>query len=376
MGLTSFQRSLDNYIEGVHDPNAPFNQSDDNYDDLIIDHDLLQALDDYHDKSLAMQQYHFEGNPQKLTEEQFKFKVNDDLVFHVPIYDMRDRRYAAFSSLLEALRMGSADPKGNGKFFVEPKLWDFEWTLLFYLFRLCGSGINYTPKLNKDQSPFGTHGFGNFWLVKSILDMEYGHEKWLDRLKSLDKPFTDNKGYLLPQFSYKDQSGGHLKRFILEESVDLVDHLYSFITKSKREIYEVVDHGNAYLKSKGFKKQNFVLSAFAMDVAEYYPNLVDQYSRTYAGTNAQRCLKALFKKNKKMGDFDFFNRCMSFLAERYDTTPYSVEDSRACDPVRYFQEYQSEQHIAKNNGVIYKNNSVLKQLWGDEKYYKFAQALK
>ena len=181
-----------------------------------INDDVLEAIDEYHEKSLLMQK-HFYDQEHVYSLAQ---KVNDDLIFNVRIYDMLDRRYAAFSSFLEAIFKGGDDPKGNGKYFVrvdknkQPALNMF---LLFYLFRLCGSGINYKPKT--DNKPFGTHGFGNFWLVDLIKKGNYDIGNWFLKLSQIDYPFTDNKGYLLPQFSYENQKGGHLKRFILEESL-------------------------------------------------------------------------------------------------------------------------------------------------------------
>ena len=75
--------------------------------------------------------------------------VNDDLIWNVPIYDVVNRRYAAFSSLLEAINEKEKDPKGNGVLFKNSHLSDFDFTALCYLFRLCGSGINYIPKVLK-----------------------------------------------------------------------------------------------------------------------------------------------------------------------------------------------------------------------------------
>ena len=97
-----------------------------------------------------------------------------------------------------------------------------------------------------------------------------------------------------------------------------------------------------------------------------------------------KLVKKVNKKNIEFGihthcqglKFDFINEALEFLANRYGAFKYDVEDSRACDPIRYFQEYQSKDHIAKNNGVVYKNNSILKEKWGLEKYYEWANNLK
>jgi hypothetical protein len=341
-----------------------------------IKEDLLKALDEYHVKSMLMEKHlieknHFEGN--------LEDHVDDDLIFNVPIYDMGSRKYAAFCSFTEALWRKEHDVKGNGIHFKDHEiLEDFDWFMLFYLFRLCGSGINYKPKSNGLFDSFiGTHGFGNFWIVDCVLNNKFDHGKWLNELKNLNRPFTDNKGYLLPQFSFKDMHSNHLKRFILEYSIELVRHLFNFATKSKCDIYQITDEGNKWLNDRGFKKQNFVLTAFAADLAEYFPNYVNKHGMVYAGTNATRCIKAIFPKiNRKTSEFDYINDVLRFQSERYDLTPIDCEDSRNCDVVRYFQEYQSKDHVLKNNGQTMKNNSILKEIWGNEKYYEFAKNLK
>jgi hypothetical protein len=340
-----------------------------------IKDDLLQALDEYHQKSILMEKHIIEKKPFNGNLEQF---INDDLIFNVPIYDMGKRKYAAFCSFTEAVWNKENDIKGNGHHFTEHDIKeDYDWFVLFYLFRLCGSGINYKPKTNNLFMSFiGTHGFGNFWIVNSILNQKYNHLDWLDDLKNIDKPFTDNKGYLLPQFSFENQKSNHLKKFILDYSLDLINHLYNFCLINKREIFEITDEGNKWLNEKGFKKQNFVLTAFAADLSEYFPKYVDPKSRVYAGTNATKCIKAIFPKTKKASEFDYINDVLQWQSERYDLNPIDCEDSRNCDPVRYFQEYQSKHHIEKNNGVFMKNNSILKQLIGEKQYYEFSNNLK
>jgi hypothetical protein len=341
-----------------------------------INQDLLSSVDEYHYKSMIMEKHIIEKN---YYNGDIKTSIDDDLIFNVPIYDMGSRRYAAFCSFTEAVWKKENDVKGNGIYFLDHKINnDFDWFMLFYLFRLCGSGINYKPKKNDLFSSFeGTHGFGNFWIVDLIIKNKYTHQEWLEELKNINKPFTDNKGYLLPQFSFKGINSNHLKKYILEYSKDLVDHLFNYVIKSKRDIYQITDEGNKWLNNKGFKKQNFVLTAFAADLAEYYPQFVNINGLVYAGTNATKCIKAIFPKiNKKISEFEYINEVLQFQSKRYSLTPIDCEDSRNCDVVRYFQEYQSKYHIEKNNGVVMKNNSILKKIYGQNKYYEFAKNLK
>jgi hypothetical protein len=310
--------------------------------------EVLDALDEYHERSLLMQKYYFE----KQEIENLEQKVNDDLIFNVPIYDMLDRRYAAFSSFLEALDKKEDDPKGNGIRFKDHKIdKEFDLFMLYYLFRLCGSGINYKP---------GSHGFGNFWIVDLIEKGYYTNEKWIQYIP--ENKFCDNKGYLLPQFSIG------LKGYIEKFSIELVHFLYNEVLLRKHNIIELVDKGNDWLRNRGFKRQNFVLSAFAADVAEYFPQYVDPSSMIYAGTNAKKCIRAIFGRCDE-------SEAIDFLAKRYNSIPYSVEDSRLCDPVRYFLDYQSRYHIEKNNGKVFQNNSLLKKIWTKDQYKSFQSQL-
>lgn len=342
-----------------------------------VNEHMLEALDEYHEKTMLMERHVIEGRP---FDGCLESAVNDDLIWNVPIYDMGSRRYAAFCSLTEALWRGDKDVKGNGQYFKHEIESDFDWFVLFYLFRLCGSGINYVPK--KQGTMFegldlviGTHGFGNFWIVNSILNGKFKTEEWLEDLRNLNKPFTDNKGYLLPQFSFEGITSGHLKKFILEYSIDLVIELYEYCLQERRQIYQITDYGNAYLNRIGFKKQNFVLTAFAADLAEYFPHMVDPKSFVYAGTNATKCIKAIFPKVGKVKEFDYINSVLQFQSDRYGLNPIDCEDSRNCDMVRYVQEFQSKAHIEKN-GTEYKNNSILKSRVGLEKYYEISRNIK
>jgi len=192
---------------------------------FTINKDVLTAIDDYDVKSCLMQRYYFEFNDEGYNELEIKELVDDDLIFHVRIYDMLDRRYAAFSSFLEAIKQKEKDPKKNGIFFKD--LGDiplYDSIMLYYLFRLTGSGINYKPK---STMPFGTHGFGNCWLVERMLVNDTNYESWLESLRKHKGPFTDSKGYLLPQISYKELNRGHLKHFILTEVEELINTLMS-----------------------------------------------------------------------------------------------------------------------------------------------------
>jgi hypothetical protein len=299
---------------------------------------MIEQFLDYYSKAKKMQELKFENVSWKESD------INDDLVWNIPIYDVVNRKYAAFSSLLEAIKKQELDPKGNGKYFEKSKsIHDVDFITLCYLFRLCGSGINYKPK---EDLPFNTHGFGNFWVVDYLRDGITDRRLWVNNVP--DKSFADVKGYLLPMIK------GGLNNYIKNESIDLVYFLIEYIQKNKFvNIKDIVDQGNNYLIQKGHKRQNFVLTAFAMDMAEYYPSLVNRDSDVYIGSNAKKCLQKILPKMNN-------DKAIRYLCELTNNVskPYDMEDV-ACDFIRYLENFQSEYHIKKNNNIKYTNN-VLK----------------
>ena len=296
----------------------------------------------YYEVARKMQSMKFEGNPNGYTQED----IADDLAFNVPIYDVINRRYAAFSSFTEAVWYKQKDPKGNGNIFKSNTVpHDYNFATLCYLFRLCGSGINYVP--SQDGNIIGTHGFGNFWLVDSILNGYYRRDSWLNLLP--ESKFCDVKGYLLPMIK------GGIRPFIMDHSYDLVDEIWNEINTHKYGIADIVDLGNHWLRSRGFKRQNFVLCAFAMDLAEYFPHLVSRDSDVLLGSNAVKCYKQIFegRKNTKSEH----NKALEELCEMTGnlSEKYSMEDVM-CDFIRYYENYQSPDHIKANNGIKYYNS--------------------
>lgn len=299
---------------------------------------MIEHFEQYYAKAKMMQELRYEGA--NWTEQD----IDDPLIWNVPIYDVVNRRYAAFSSLPEAVVRGNYDPKGNGQFFNEANLHMTRVNLIgmCYLFRLCGSGINYQPKV-EGQMPTGSHGFGNFWVVQELLEGRYTYEEWIDTIP--DKSFCDVKGYLLPMIK------GGLAKFIREYGEEFIEFLINLVMfNGKKGIKIVVDQANEWLLSRGFKRQNFVLTAFAMDMAEYLPNYVDRDSDVYLGTGAKKCLKMILPKMK--GD-----EAMRLLCDMTGghSKPYDMEDI-ACDFTRYYSNFQSPQHVAANNNIKYNNN--------------------
>ena len=288
---------------------------------------MLQEFKHYFKLAKMKQEQKFEGIG--WTDQD----INDDLINNIPIYDVIHRRYAAFCSFPEALHRKHKDPKGNGKQFETASVPKEDFLFMCYLFRLCGSGINYKSD----------HGFGNFWIVDAIKRGYYRRERWFDLLP--ERKFSDNKGYLLPQFSIT------LRRFILEFSYPLFTHMMENLRNGGMDIPELVECGNGYLRLMGFKRQNFVLTAWAMDIAEY-TDLISRDSQVLVGTNAQKCLKLIFDKQRIDA-----NECLDILIQ--ETGGYNKKidmEDVACDFIRYIENFQSPDHIKLNKGIVYENS--------------------
>ena len=297
---------------------------------------MIEEFKYYYERAKKMQELKYEG------KDWTEMDVADELIWNIPIYDVVNRRFAAFSSLPEAIRRGRNDPKRNGVFFDRMHISDEDFVNLLYLFRLCGSGINYIPKTEKGIF-LGTHGFGNFWIVDLLLDGAYDTKSWLDEMPQ--NKFCDVKGYLLPMVK------GGLRNYIIKNSMELVGMIKNYIALGpKRGIKEVVDFGNKWLVDNGFKRQNFVLTAFAMDLAEYFPALVDRDSDVYLGSNAKKCLKLIAPGKNQTNTLKMLCDITGSFSK-----PYDMEDV-ACDFIRFINNFQSQDHIKANKGNIYMNN--------------------
>lgn len=322
----------------------------------------VEGIKDYYNKAKLIQGHKFENIP---TTSNI---VNDDLMWNIPIYDVVNRKYAAFNTLLTAIWYQDKDPKHNGDKYLGLELDLLEWVYVFYTFRLTGSGINYKEN----------HGFGNCL-----------HQHFLPKITKIDEmalyyknhtgPFSDSKGYQLPLISYSHLSSGHLRYHVYTECVYMCRQLTDWLVKGQRKtIVEVADWIMQWYNNHGFNRYKFVATATAMDIAEFFPNLVDPKSETYVGSNAIRCLKLTLPKKRGVDLHTWYNDALDYLIEvcNANINKYDAEDTLGCDPIRYFQEFQSQDHIRMNDGKIYQNNSVMKQILGEKKYYEQTSILK
>ena len=122
----------------------------------------------------------------------------------------------------------------------------------------------------------------------------------------------------------------------------LLDDLYKFIYRQHGCVThkEVVDYLNSYNLKVGHRRFNFAYAAFAMDISDYWPELVIADSHTYLGNNAKRCAKQLFEKTERISDELFFDAVMDQLAHDTGGLPKDLEDVM-CDYIRYINGYEA-----------------------------------
>lgn len=323
-----------------------------------------EFLDDllvYYDKALKLQQ------------NQFNYAnhiIDDPLMNHVPIYNNVQRRYAGFSNVLEAIWYGSDAPKGARPEFDHLKReWShLEWMYAFLIHRVTGSGASFESD----------HGWRNTPIpaITDALDMVQMSE--LLAVRFFEGPCFTSIGNQPPQFkkitnSYDYKPGQY---YLLLSAPMLVMNLYEWLIASNtpKSVVQVVDWMNDQNLKSGMKRFTFVYTAFAMDLAEYLPELVDPWSEVYAGSNALKCMQLVFPRQKKATEVKYVNEVLFHVCEMFSeiageklTKPMCAEDV-LCDLVRYLCEYKAPQYktLEPHQKV---NNAPSKYRLGHSEYY-------
>tara|TARA_R110000868_G_scaffold73521_3_gene213173 strand:+ start:919 stop:1917 length:999 start_codon:yes stop_codon:yes gene_type:complete len=253
---------------------------------------------------------------------------NDELILNVPIYNNVHRRFAGFSKVPE---------------YMWPQGYDFtleQWHYLFLVHRVTGSGASFEHD----------HGFRNS-IVRELAEECYLNpfyekaEELLRRWYAEKRPIFTSIGNQIPPFN-KPSRGfptGGIEYLIFDapEVIKnyLVDVEMQAAIKGPISVCEAVDHALAAHGEMGFKKFHFVLTAFAMDTAEYFPNLVNPASECYYGKNAFECFELLFENNERLKKQDFYRECMQTLWNTFpQCNPMDLEDV-CCDYIRYVENY-------------------------------------
>lgn len=273
--------------------------------------------------------------------------VNDDLMKHVELYDVVERKYAGFSQIVNDCFYGftEAHPYWNkmkeGLMTKQretvSKNWTGkqsvfglkEWLYLFLFHRLTGSAINYSKK------PSGYHN-------TLLFDMHKADDipQMTQIIKQAIKPFYTSVGYQFPSFPkpqgrYKRGGDYFLCEFVPRLAEDLARYLE---TPGKKDLRQVGDFMFKWNADNGLRAYRFQYAAVIADIADWFPDFVNRESPFYYGTNAVECIEYLATKSIKMPKQDFLDAVMMKIYEDTGSFPYNAEDV-ACDSIRWIENY-------------------------------------
>jgi hypothetical protein len=276
-----------------------------------------------------------------------KSDMGDDLMEHVELYDVVERKFAGFSQIVNDCFYGWTEEhpywhkmsKGihTRQREMVAKEWtgkhsDFklpEWLYIFILHRVTGSGINYATK------PSGYHNtiLFNLYQSKNI-------EEMVKLLNHYPDSFYTSVGYQFPSFPkvkapYKRAGDYYLSEFAPRLARELAEWLESGPKRDLREIGEFMLDWNT---KNGLKRYQFQYAAVVADIADWYPQYVIKDSMFYYGSNAVECISYLAKPTQKMKTEQFLDRVMEKIYEDTGSYPYNAEDV-ACDYIRWIENY-------------------------------------
>jgi hypothetical protein len=277
----------------------------------------------------------------KLLEEG-KHPVGDPLMDTVPIYDCVHRRCAGFSNVLEDIMRKGKMHLMRGKTFKET-------LTVFLIHRLTGSGASFEHD----------HGYRNSCIF-DMLESCQNSSEWVDFLITYKKPMFTTLGNQTPLFPkpeppYKKGSQVYFTKYlepIVSDFADFLDLL------GQSSICDAVDFCLDWHKRNGIKRFLFVLTAFVIDVAEYFPEKVNPDSDVYLGKNSIEALELIFGhrfKSQKLHDVAIRHL---IKATGSVNTPYDMEDV-VCDYIRYVENYLPKKGYEEHKESLL-NNSLVK----------------
>lgn len=295
--------------------------------------------------------------------------MQDDLMEHIELYDVVERKYAGFSQIINDAFYGWSEDHPYWEQMKAGKItWQREkvakdwtgkrevfgleeWLYLFILHRVCGSAINYATK------PSGYHNTILFDLhdCNTIEDMcekvKYHPTPFYTsvgyQFPAFPKPpqptqnedvFVGMSGFTEPEYVYKRGGDYFLCEFAPRLARDMADYLRQGDKKTLRELGEWMFEWNA---ENGLRAYRFQYAAVIADVCDWFPEFMHRESMFYYGTNAVECIGYLAdpvggKGNKK--GLDFLDAVMTKIYEDTGSLPYNAEDV-ACDFIRWIENY-------------------------------------
>ena len=273
--------------------------------------------------------------------------VPDDLMKHVELYDVVERKYAGFSQIVNDVFYGWSEDHPYWNKMKEGLMtkqretisqnwagkrqkFDLkEWLYLFLFHRLTGSGINYAYKPS-----------GYYNTLLSDMHVADNIDQMIEVIKSTKRTFYTSVGYQFPSFpkpieGYKRGGDYFLCEYVPQLSYDLAYFLENGEKKNLREVGDFMFKWNA---DRGLRAFRFQYAAVIADIADWFPDFVNRESPFYYGTNAIECVGYLATKSTKMPKEVFLDSVMMKIYDDTGSFPYNAEDV-ACDSIRWIENY-------------------------------------
>ena len=294
--------------------------------------------------------------------------VNDELMHHIELYDVVERKFAGFSAIINDCFYGWTEDhpywsRMNAGLYTPQRFevannWTGkrnvfgleEWLYVFILHRVCGSAINYATK------PSGYHNTILFHLhecdtieqmcevIKQHPDPFYTSVGY--QFPAFPKPpqpklaedsFIGMAGFSKPEYVYKRGGDYFLCEFAPRLARDMADYLRQGGKKDLRQLGQWMFDWNA---ANGLRAYRFQYAAVIADVADWYPEYINRESMFYYGTNAVECIGYLADPINGGGkkSEEFLDAVMNKIYEDTGSLPYNAEDV-ACDYIRWIENY-------------------------------------
>tara|TARA_R110000868_G_C10973188_1_gene771584 strand:+ start:104853 stop:105983 length:1131 start_codon:yes stop_codon:yes gene_type:complete len=312
----------------------------------------------YHDKAKALQ-----ARNEGFLPPNADIDVEDPLMMSIHIYDCVERRQAGFSNVLEDM-YGKRSPISNARIPQIKYTNKIVCRFLHLIHRFTGSGASFEQD----------HGYRNSIVPKLIeyINIESAElnpkqiiENCINIIRNHDGPTVTSKGNQPPSLKNGDPSKYKLAQHYYFDNFafDFITdyNMYLEMCQGPAGIKEAVDFCLKWHKDRGFKQWKFVMTAFVMDDAQYFPENVNPDSACYYGANCIRAFKLMFVKPKgvRIKNDKWFEMCMESVVDDTGGQPYSLEDV-CCDMIRYWTEYKPAKGYEYLNEEETKNNSMLK----------------
>jgi hypothetical protein len=289
----------------------------------------------------------------------------------VHIYDTVNRWAAGFSNVPQEMFLGSENPKHNWNIKhgyatsgYRDKFKNSDWFYIFLIHRICGSGASFAMIGDCKLPPHGWYNTPVPYLCENADSAQS-----IGRLiKDFNGPMFSSIGNQIPSFNKPTApytQGG--REYLVEVAPKLSIDFFNWLVDQPNPvgIQKAVDWCLDWQTQHGWRRFKFVLTAWVMDIAEYYPGLVDENSDCYHGINAIAALELVFKPTVRMNKQTFYDVGTRMFCDLFATRPMDVEDAApGCDLIRYCEQYIQPKGYDKLDRSIIFNISHVKHATG------------